>query len=206
MATQTSLAPADAFAPLREQLLAAAEAFASDAQPLGELLAALVDDVERAAAERLVIFLCHTGSREVKLYENAFRRRSFGTIKKGSLMSLRRPNALPAIMAYGIGVPIIAWLLYGWHVRLIDDAFVADISKRPEMQLSAFESAALQALTFPTVLIQDFTVPFLRRWLDETSILLWMIRFDCVVWAVAILTVFVGLNSLGTRPKPEETK
>src|SRR5947209_10052090 len=49
-----------AFEPLREQLLAAARAFADDAQPLGTLLGALVDDVERAGAEPLEIFpVCH---------------------------------------------------------------------------------------------------------------------------------------------------
>jgi hypothetical protein len=48
------------FEPLRQQLLSAARAFAGDARPLGDLLAALVDDVERAAAEPLEIFpVCH---------------------------------------------------------------------------------------------------------------------------------------------------
>src|SRR5688572_20303947 len=48
------------YAPLREQLLAAASAFATEAQPLGELLAGLVDDVERAVAEPVEIFpVCH---------------------------------------------------------------------------------------------------------------------------------------------------
>jgi hypothetical protein len=48
------------FEPLRQQLLAAARAFAGDARPLGDLLAALVDDVERAAAEPLEVFpVCH---------------------------------------------------------------------------------------------------------------------------------------------------
>jgi hypothetical protein len=46
--------------PLRQQLLDAAAAFASDARPLSELLAAMVADVERVAAERLEIFpVCH---------------------------------------------------------------------------------------------------------------------------------------------------
>ena len=49
-----------AFEPLREQLLAAARAFADEAQPLSTLLGALVDDVERAGAEPLEIFpVCH---------------------------------------------------------------------------------------------------------------------------------------------------
>jgi hypothetical protein len=48
------------YAPLREELLAAAAAFASEAQPLAELLSGLVDDVERAMAEPLAIFpVCH---------------------------------------------------------------------------------------------------------------------------------------------------
>ncbi|GAA6621905.1 DUF5682 family protein [Scytonema sp. NUACC26] len=47
-------------APLQQQLLDAAEKFATDAQPLSEFLAALVQDVERAAAEPLEIFpVCH---------------------------------------------------------------------------------------------------------------------------------------------------
>src|SRR5262245_41172680 len=55
-----SLQHAVAFEPLRRQLLAAAEAFASDAQPLGALLSALVDDVQRANAEPLELFpVCH---------------------------------------------------------------------------------------------------------------------------------------------------
>jgi hypothetical protein len=49
-----------AFAPLREQLLAAAEAFAAEARPLAEILGGLVDDVERAFREPLEIFpVCH---------------------------------------------------------------------------------------------------------------------------------------------------
>ncbi|MCI0647541.1 MAG: DUF5682 family protein [Chloroflexi bacterium] len=45
---------------LQDQLLAAAEAFAGEAQPLGELLAAMAGDVERATAEPLEIFpVCH---------------------------------------------------------------------------------------------------------------------------------------------------
>jgi hypothetical protein len=52
--------PLPSFEPLREQLLAAAEAFAGDARPLADLLAAVVDDVRRAAAEPLEIFpVCH---------------------------------------------------------------------------------------------------------------------------------------------------
>lgn len=48
------------FEPLREQLLAAATAFATDARPLEALLCGLVADVERAAAEPLEIFpVCH---------------------------------------------------------------------------------------------------------------------------------------------------
>src|SRR6185503_5844649 len=48
------------YGPLREQLLAAAQAFATDAQPLSELLAGLVDDVERAMTEPVEIFpVCH---------------------------------------------------------------------------------------------------------------------------------------------------
>src|SRR5262249_49141488 len=46
---------ATSFEPLREQLLAAAKAFAG-AQPLAELLGAIVDDVRRATAEPLEIF------------------------------------------------------------------------------------------------------------------------------------------------------
>lgn len=43
-------------AALRDQLMAAAAAFTDSAQPLGALLRAMVDDVERAAAEPLEIF------------------------------------------------------------------------------------------------------------------------------------------------------
>ena len=58
---KTAALPASStFDPLRVQLLAAAEAFATDARPLGDLLAALVDDVRRAADEPLEIFpVCH---------------------------------------------------------------------------------------------------------------------------------------------------
>ncbi len=60
MKTPNNLADLAAFEPLRRQLLAAAEGFASDAQPLGALLNALVEDVQRAAAEPLEIFpVCH---------------------------------------------------------------------------------------------------------------------------------------------------
>jgi len=55
-----ALPSASGFDPLRQQLLAAAEAFATDAQPLGKLLGSLVDDVRRAADEPLEIFpVCH---------------------------------------------------------------------------------------------------------------------------------------------------
>ncbi len=50
------------FEPLKQQLMAAAETFSgvADAQPLGELLTGLVDDVERACREPLEIFpVCH---------------------------------------------------------------------------------------------------------------------------------------------------
>jgi hypothetical protein len=48
------------FAPLREQLLAAASAFADEARGLGEILGGLVDDVDRACREPLEIFpVCH---------------------------------------------------------------------------------------------------------------------------------------------------
>src|SRR5208282_2481274 len=60
MTTRTDLQTLAAFEPLREQLLAAAQAFAGDAQPLGRLLSGLVDDVHRAASEPLEIFpVCH---------------------------------------------------------------------------------------------------------------------------------------------------
>jgi hypothetical protein len=60
MTTASPLSRLASFEPLRRQLLAAAETFATDAQPLGALLSALVDDVERAAAEPLEIFpVCH---------------------------------------------------------------------------------------------------------------------------------------------------
>src|SRR5262245_21705463 len=41
---------------LRDQLVAAAAAFTNEARPLGDLLRALVDDVEGAAAEPVEIF------------------------------------------------------------------------------------------------------------------------------------------------------
>ena len=48
------------FEPLREQLLAAARRFAPEAQPLSEMLTALIADVERAAGEPLELFpVCH---------------------------------------------------------------------------------------------------------------------------------------------------
>lgn len=48
------------FEPLKKQLLAASEAFSSDAQPLHDILAGLVGDVERAVKEPLEIFpVCH---------------------------------------------------------------------------------------------------------------------------------------------------
>src|SRR5262249_22388438 len=60
MNSTPALAPASVFEPLRQQLLAAAEAFATDAQPLSTLLNALVDDVQRANSEPLEIFpVCH---------------------------------------------------------------------------------------------------------------------------------------------------
>src|SRR6516162_4680813 len=43
------------FDPLKRQVLAAAEAFATAAHPLAEILGGLVDDVERAAREPLEI-------------------------------------------------------------------------------------------------------------------------------------------------------
>ena len=48
------------FEPLKHQLLAAAEAFADDAQALAAILGGLVNDVERAGREPLEIFpVCH---------------------------------------------------------------------------------------------------------------------------------------------------
>lgn len=48
------------FESLQEQLLDAAKKFATNAQPLSELLTAMVNDVERAAAEPLELFpVCH---------------------------------------------------------------------------------------------------------------------------------------------------
>lgn len=48
------------FEPLKQQLLTAAQAFSSEAQPLSEILTGLVNDVERACAEPLEIFpVCH---------------------------------------------------------------------------------------------------------------------------------------------------
>jgi hypothetical protein len=48
------------FAPLKDQLLAAAEAFATEARPLAEILGGLVDDVERACREPLeIVPVCH---------------------------------------------------------------------------------------------------------------------------------------------------
>ncbi|MBD2214303.1 hypothetical protein H6G27_31250 [Nostoc linckia FACHB-104] len=49
-----------AFNALQEQLLNAAEKFANDAQPLSEMLTALIKDVEKASSEPLEIFpVCH---------------------------------------------------------------------------------------------------------------------------------------------------
>lgn len=49
-----------AFNALQEQLLNAAEKFATDAQPLSEMLTALITDVEKASSEPLEIFpVCH---------------------------------------------------------------------------------------------------------------------------------------------------
>src|SRR5688572_21313214 len=60
MSTTIPRALPTAFEPLRQQLLAAAEAFATDSQPLGTILTAIVDDVARACAEPLEIFpVCH---------------------------------------------------------------------------------------------------------------------------------------------------
>src|SRR4051794_8350017 len=60
MKKTAALPSASVFDPLRQQLLAAAEAFATGAQPLGKLLGAMVDDVQRASAEPLEIFpVCH---------------------------------------------------------------------------------------------------------------------------------------------------
>ena len=47
MKSASALPSASVFDPLRQQLPPAAEAFATDAQPLGALLSALVDDVRR---------------------------------------------------------------------------------------------------------------------------------------------------------------
>lgn len=48
------------FDPLKDQLLAAAEAFASEARPLSEILGGLVDDVDRACREPLeIVPICH---------------------------------------------------------------------------------------------------------------------------------------------------
>ncbi len=50
----------ETFGPLRDQLIAAARAFASDAAHLSAILAGIIDDVERAAREPLEIFpVCH---------------------------------------------------------------------------------------------------------------------------------------------------
>src|SRR5918911_2087393 len=60
MSPATDLDVLAPFEPLRRQLLAAAEAFSGDARPLGELLAASVEDVRRAATEPLEVFpICH---------------------------------------------------------------------------------------------------------------------------------------------------
>lgn len=49
-----------ALSAIREQILSAAEAFSSEAQPLKTLLAEMVRDVDRASSERLEIFpVCH---------------------------------------------------------------------------------------------------------------------------------------------------
>jgi len=50
----------ETFGPLRDQLLAAAQAFAGDAAHLAKILTGIIDDVERAAREPLEIFpVCH---------------------------------------------------------------------------------------------------------------------------------------------------
>ena len=60
MSATTDLPSLASFEALRQQLLAAAEAFTGDADQLGKLLNALVDDVQRASAEPLEIFpVCH---------------------------------------------------------------------------------------------------------------------------------------------------
>src|SRR5579862_8152667 len=60
MTKNLALPSASIFEPLRRQLLAAAEKFATDDQPLSALLNALVDDVHRANSEPLEIFpVCH---------------------------------------------------------------------------------------------------------------------------------------------------
>ena len=57
--TRTDDLPA-ALQPLRDQLLAAAGAFATEARPLAEILGGLVDDVDHALREPLEIFpVCH---------------------------------------------------------------------------------------------------------------------------------------------------
>jgi hypothetical protein len=57
--TRTDDLPAP-FEPLRDQLLAAAEAFATEARPLAAILGGLVDDVERACREPLeIVPVCH---------------------------------------------------------------------------------------------------------------------------------------------------
>jgi hypothetical protein len=60
MSTKSDLQTLASFEPLRQQLLAAAKKFADDAHPLGQLLGAMIDDVQRATAEPLEIFpVCH---------------------------------------------------------------------------------------------------------------------------------------------------
>ncbi|MCC6557072.1 MAG: hypothetical protein IT372_29320 [Polyangiaceae bacterium] len=56
MSSPNALPLDPSLAALREQLMAAAAAFTDAAQPLGDLMRAMVDDVERAAAEPLEIF------------------------------------------------------------------------------------------------------------------------------------------------------
>ena len=65
------------FEPLRRQLLAAAEAFATHSQPLAAILGGLVEDVERAAREPLEIFPVahHSPSSAIHMVRRLARRR-----------------------------------------------------------------------------------------------------------------------------------
>ncbi|TDC78531.1 hypothetical protein [Streptomyces hainanensis] len=58
--TEGAASPTGPFAALREQLLTAADEFAGDTAAVPEILAGIVDDVDRALRERLEIFpVCH---------------------------------------------------------------------------------------------------------------------------------------------------